>query len=216
MEKEFKEELEKMIETQLVKRGITDERVLNAIRKTPRHLFVPEDSKHLAYEDHPLSIGYNQTISQPYIVALMTQLLDPKDTDKVLEIGTGSGWQAGILSFLCKEVYTVERIPELADFAKNNLEKLNIRNVHIFVKDGTKGLEEFSPYDKIIVTCAAPQIPKILIEQLKLKGKMVIPVGSFYSQELMLVRKIASEKVEKEVVCGCVFVPMIGEYGFKE
>ncbi len=216
MQSEFEKELEEMLRVQLIRRGITNSKILEAIRKTPRHLFVSVELKHLAYQDHPLSIGWGQTISQPFIVALMLQLLNPKENDKILEIGTGSGWQAGILSFLCKEVYTIERIPELAGFARRNLDKLDIKNIQIVVGDGTQGLKEFAPYDGIIVSCAAPRIPQPLIEQLRLGGKIVIPVGAHYSQDLIVGEKISQGKIEKKIICGCIFVPMVGEYGFKE
>lgn len=189
----------------------------NALRNIPRHLFIPEKIKHLAYRDTPLSIGYNQTISQPSTVVAMTEALGVKEGQKILEIGTGSGWQGAILSHLVGEkgfIYSIEVIKELAEFAKNNIKKLKIKNVEIFIKDGTLGLEEKAPFDRIIVTAAAPDIPKPYLEQLKVDGLIVIPVGNLYLQEMFVVKKL-KKSIEKKSIGNFMFVPLIGKYGFK-
>ena len=198
-----------MVEEQLRGRDITNEKVLKVMEETQRHLFVPEHLKVFAYEDHPLPIGYGQTISQPYIVALMTQLLDLKGDEKVLEIGTGSGYQAAILSKLAAQVYSIEIIEHLAHEARNRLSKMGYTNVHVVTGDGYKGLPRFAPYDSIIVTAAPKEIPQALIDQLKEGGKMVIPVGDFY-QELMLITKDSSG-IEKHNIIPVRFVPMVKE-----
>ncbi|MBA2124371.1 protein-L-isoaspartate O-methyltransferase [bacterium Unc6] len=196
-------------------KGITDERVLNAMSVIPREKFVLPAFFNEAYEDHPLSIGYGQTISQPYIIALMTRLLSPLPNDVILEIGTGSGYQAAILSLLCQKVYTVERIPELARKAENTLAELGIENVQVFVSDGTLGLPEFSPYDGIIVTAASPQVPASVVQQLKDGGRLVIPVGERDFQSLLRI-SLKDGKKYTEDFGGCVFVPLIGKQGWRE
>lgn len=198
-----------MVKEQLKGRDITNEKVLRAMEETQRHLFVPEPLRHLAYEDHPIPIGKGQTISQPYIVALMTQLLDLKGNERVLEIGTGSGYQAAILSKLALQVYTIEIIPTLAEEARKRLSEIGYTNVQVFTGDGYKGLPQYAPYDCIIVTAAPKEIPQALIEQLKEGGKMVIPVGYFY-QELIVVIKTSSG-IEKHNVIPVRFVPMVKE-----
>ena len=202
-----------MVRSQIQYRGIKNPQIIRVMLEIPRHLFVPEKYKSQAYEDTPLPIGYGQTISQPYIVALMTELIDPQPDDKVLEIGTGSGYQAAILSRLVKEVHTIERIKELAEFAEQNLKKLDINNVYIYIKDGTEGLKEQAPFDKIIVTASAPDIPQPLIEQLKEGGKMVIPIGTTHFQTLKLIEKI-NNKIKISNKGGCIFVKLIGKYGW--
>ena len=203
-----------MVEYQLRKRGIKDERVLKAFLKVPRHKFVrPQDIWH-AYEDYPLSIGYGQTISQPYMVAIMTELLELKGHERVLEIGTGSGYQAAILAELAKEVFSIERIPELAQKAEKVLQELGYNNVKVIVGDGSKGLPEFAPYDGIIVTAAAPKPPQPLLEQLKDGGRLVIPVGSRKLQDLLRITRIGDE-FKTENFGPCLFVPLIGEEGWK-
>lgn len=167
----------KMVETQIAGRGIKNEKVLAALRKVPRHEFVPTAEKLLAYSDGPLSIGHGQTISQPYIVALMTELLEPEPTDKVFEVGTGSAYQAAVLGEIVKEVYTVEIVEPLYEQARTRLERLGYRNVHVRLGDGTKGWPEEAPFDKMIVTAAGLKIPDTLIEQLKDGGRIVMPVG---------------------------------------
>ncbi len=196
-----------MVEHQLKGRDITDTRVLDTMLKVERHKFVPKEYVNEAYEDYPLPIGYGQTISQPYIVALMTQLLELKGDEKVLEIGTGSGYQAAILAELCKEVYTIEIIPELATRAEKLLKDLGYKNIHVKIGDGYLGWPEQAPFDRIIVTCAPDHIPQPLIDQLKDGGKMVIPVGEFF-QELVIVEK-KNGKIHKRSGIPVRFVPMI-------
>jgi len=205
---------EEMVKNQIVARGIKDERVIKAFLKVPRHKFVSDRNLGEAYDDHPLPIGEGQTISQPYMVALMTELLELKGEEKVLEIGTGSGYQAAILAELAKEVYTVERFPTLAEKAKIVLEELGYKNIKIKIGDGTLGWEEYSPYEGIIVTAGAPDIPSPLIAQLKEGGRLVIPLGESFSQVLTVIEKFRG-KIEKREICGCVFVPLVGRYGWQ-
>ncbi len=205
----------RMVEEQLVPRGIFDEKVLGAFRKVPRHAFIPDKSIENAYGDFPLPVGEGQTISQPYMVALMTQYLDLKPGDRALEIGTGSGYQSSILAELAKEVYSVERFAVLAERAQAVLSDLGYTNIKVKVGDGTEGWEEFAPYDAIVVTAGAPSIPEPLIEQLAEGGRLVIPVGGGFSQTLTLVKK-QEGKLTQEEICGCVFVPLIGRYGWKK
>ena len=200
-----------MVDEQLISRGIDDKSILEAFSNVPRHLFIPEGSRDYAYQDHPLPIGWNQTISQPYIVALMTQFLGPKKDEKILEIGTGSGYQAAILAYLGCDVFSVERIPELAEKAKEVLALLNF-DVKINISDGSLGWPAYAPFDKIIVTAAAKVIPKPLVEQLKIKGRLVIPVGMPLHQELTVVDKLSKDEISKTYAGGCVFVPLIGKY----
>ena len=204
-----------MIEEQLVPRGIVDAKVLAAMRKIPRHLFIPGKSLENAYGDYPLPVGEGQTISQPYMVALMTQSLELAGGEKVLEIGTGSGYQSAILAEIAKEIYSVERFESLAQEARSLLDGLGYKNVKITVSDGTEGWSEFAPYDGIIVTAGAPSIPGPLVEQLAEGGRLVIPVGGAFSQELVLVRMTDGETSE-EYICGCTFVPLVGKYGWRE
>ncbi len=210
---DFKSLREEMVKQQIIGRGVVAPRVIEVFRKVPRHLFVPEQFHSHAYNDHPLPIGEGQTISQPYMVALMTDLLNLSKEDEVLEIGTGSGYQAAILAELGKQVYTVERHKLLAERAEKILRELNYQNVKVLVGDGTKGWEEFSPYQKIVVTASAPDVPQPLFGQLDEMGKLVIPVGGRWSQDLILVQK-KKGKMIRNAVCGCVFVPLIGEYGY--
>lgn len=212
---DYKRLRDMMVDYQLIPRGIKDERVLAAMRKVPRHLFVPEYIRHSAYEDMALPIGEDQTISQPYMVAIMTELLELKGNEKVLEIGTGSGYQAAILAELAKEVYTIERFHSLAEEARKRIRELGYDNVYIIVGDGTKGLEEKAPFDRIIVTAAAPRIPEPLINQLTEGGIIVAPVGERFSQVLIKGRKEKGNIIE-EYHTPCVFVPLVGEYGWKE
>jgi protein-L-isoaspartate(D-aspartate) O-methyltransferase len=209
----FEEKRKQMVE--LIKhRGIDDERVLSVMSIISRERFVPVFLKAEAYEDYPLEIGQGQTISQPYIIALMTHLLSPKQDEIILEIGTGSGYQAAILSLLCKKVYTVERIPELADRARNILAELGLKNIDVYTGDGTIGLKEFSPYDGIMVTASSPQVPSSIVKQLKDGGRMIIPVGERYSQNLLRVWSKGG-KTYTEDFGGCVFVPLIGREGWQ-
>jgi len=201
----------RMVEYQIIARGIRDKRVIDAMLKVPRHMFVPEEYRDEAYNDYPLPIGHGQTISQPYIVALMTEALQLKDTDRVLEIGTGSGYQAAILAEIVKEVYSIEIIDELARRAKKTLDALGYKNIHIKVGNGYNGWPEKAPFDAIIVTCAPRKIPRPLIEQLKNGGRMVIPVGRSYGvQRLIRVTK-RDGKIHKELLTLVRFVPMIKE-----
>lgn len=205
----YKDMRENMVKEQIVKRGIKDKRLIEAMRKVKRHEFVPKEYKHLAYSDQPLPIEYEQTISQPYIVALMTELLSLKGDEKVLEIGTGSGYQAAILAELTKEVFTIEILEPLATSAKNRLKKLGYRNIQVRCGDGYQGWPAHAPFDGIIVTCAPEHIPKPLVEQLKIGGRMVIPVGK-YLQELALITK-TEDGIKKRSVAPVAFVPMTGE-----
>ncbi len=211
----FERQRNVMVKDQLKVRGIKDKRVLVAMGTVQRHMFVDEDIQGKAYEDCALPIGEGQTISQPYMVALMTELLELKGDEKVLEIGTGSGYQAAILSMLAKEVFTIERIQLLFTKAKNLLAKLEYTNVHVIFSDGTLGLSEKSPFDGIIVTAGSPDIPQKYIEQLKVNGRLVIPVGSRSSQILYQIKK-TPKGIRKSVSTPCVFVPLIGENGWKE
>jgi protein-L-isoaspartate(D-aspartate) O-methyltransferase len=201
---------EEMIENQIRTRGIKNEVVLNAIRKVDRHKFVPEEIRHHAYSDRPLPIGEGQTISQPYIVALMTELLELKNGDRVLEVGTGSGYQAAILAELADHVYTIEIIGSLALSAERLLRELGYRNINVKIGDGYIGWEEFAPFDAIIVTAAPPHIPQPLLDQLKEGGRLVIPVGDYY-QELKKITKVKG-KIRSQNVIPVVFVPMTGEH----
>lgn len=205
----------KMVDLQLIPRGIGDKRVLDAFRKVPRHKFVSKNLQKDAYNDHPLPIGFGQTISQPFMVALMTECLRLKGSEKVLEVGTGSGYQAAILAELAKEVFSIERIDELAKKAKENMDLLKINNVKVQVGDGTLGWEEFVPYNAIVVTAGSPDIPKALFEQLAEGGRIAIPVGGTFSQMLTLVTKEKNKMIKKEL-CGCVFVPLIGKNGWNK
>lgn len=205
----------KMVEDQLVRRGIENQTVLEAMRKIKRHLFVNEKERDRSYDDTPLSIPCSQTISQPYMVALMTELIEPDENKTVLEIGTGSGYQTAILAETCKKVYSIERHQELAEQAENILKKLGYRNVEIKTDDGTVGWKEKAPYDAIIVTAGAPEVPDILVEQLIDRGIIVIPVGTHYRQNLELVQKRGDSYIKK-TICGCIFVPLIGRGGWAE
>jgi protein-L-isoaspartate(D-aspartate) O-methyltransferase len=213
-EKDFDLMRNMMIEEQLIPRGISDKRVLEAFRKIPRHEFVSKDFSQSAYNDYPLPIGENQTISQPYMVALMTQSLNLKGNEKILEIGTGSGYQAVVLAEITKEVYTVERFKYLADTAADVFKRLGYKNIKTRVGDGTLGWEEFAPYDGIIVTAGAPGIPESLLKQLKDGGRMLIPIGSGgFGQTLMLVEKVG-KNIRTSEICGCMFVPLVGKEGW--
>jgi len=212
---DFRELRELMVKTQLIPRGIKDERVINAMRKIPRHLFVGEHIQHRAYEDMALSIGEGQTISQPYMVANMTELLELKGNEKVLEVGTGSGYQAAILAELAKEVFTIDRVDALARKAKERLESIGYKNVHFRTGDGTMGWPENAPYDRIIVTAGAPKVPDPLLEQLSENGIIVAPVGDRFSQQLVKVKK-SGGKISEQYLTPCVFVPLIGKYGWEE
>ncbi|HXF12961.1 MAG TPA: protein-L-isoaspartate(D-aspartate) O-methyltransferase [Terriglobales bacterium] len=203
----------RMVESQLRDRGIRNQRVLDAMLRIPRHEFVSEEYKSQAYEDHPIPIGKGQTISQPFIVAASLQALSLQGKESVLEIGTGSAYQTALLASLAQMVYSIERHDVLAASSQTVLKKLGINNVKIVVGDGSFGLPEFSPYEAILVSAAAPEIPHTLFEQLAEGGRMVIPVGPQQSQELQLVRRQAGKPVV-EVIEGCRFVPLIGASGY--
>ena len=204
---------ETMVREQIQARGIKDPRILSAFLDVPRHRFVDDYLKFKAYDDYPLSIGYNQTISQPYMVAIMTEALKPEPENKVLEIGTGSGYQAAILAKLSQTVYSLERISALASKARKILDELGIYNVHLRIGDGTKGYAMEAPYDRIIVTAGAPFVPEALIAQLAPGGILVIPVGDQQLQDLKRVTK-KDNKAETESLGGCRFVKLIGENGW--
>jgi protein-L-isoaspartate(D-aspartate) O-methyltransferase len=203
----------RMVEAQLRDRGIRDQRVLETMLRIPRHEFVAEEYEAQAYEDHPIPIGERQTISQPFIVAASLQALSLQGTESVLEVGTGSGYQTALLAVLARTVCSIERHDVLAKSAKAALDKLGITNTNIIVGDGSHGVPEYSPYDAILVSAAAPSIPQALFEQLAETGRMVIPVGPQHAQELQLVRKVAGELLV-EVIEGCRFVPLIGAGGY--
>jgi protein-L-isoaspartate(D-aspartate) O-methyltransferase len=203
----------RMVESQLRDRGIRDERVLGAMLRIPRHKFVADEFKAQAYEDHPIPIGEGQTISQPFIVAAGLQALTLQGTESVLEVGTGSGYQTALLAVLARVVYSIERHAALAKAAEAILHQLEISNVKIVVGDGSHGIAEFSPYDVILVSAAAPAIPQALLAQLGENGRMVIPIGPQHSQELLLVQKRSGEATV-EVMEGCRFVPLIGAGGY--
>lgn len=203
-----------MVEQQIATRGVRDPRVLSAMRDVPRHLFIPPPYDRSAYEDCPLPIGNGQTISQPYIVALMTELLKPAPSDHVLEIGAGCGYQAAVLSVLVRKVTTIERIPAVADIARNNLAAHHYDNIDLIVGDGTLGYPKNAPYNGIIITASAPDIPSPLIDQLNENGRLVAPVGSRDIQELVVLEK-HNDAITKERHGGVRFVPLIGEYGWK-
>jgi len=205
----------KMLEEQIRGKGIKDEFVLAAMSKVPRHRFVEESLQEQAYNDYPLPIFGGQTISQPYMVALMTECLQLKGGEKVLEVGTGSGYQAAILAEIADKVYSIERDPHLARAACELLNELNYVNVIIKVGDGTLGWREFAPFDGIIVTAGSPVVPQPLQEQLRDGGRLVVPVGSSSFQNLMCIERKGS-KLKSQEVCGCTFVPLIGNHGWKQ
>ena len=201
----------RMVRDQIAARGITDSRVLAAMASVPRHEFVPASKRAWAYEDGPLPIGHEQTISQPYIVAFMTAALNPKPSDRVLEIGTGSGYQAAVLSGLVAEVYSVELVASLAQRARADLQRLGYGNVQVRCGDGYLGWPEAAPFDAVIGTCAPEQVPKVLVDQLKMGGRMILPVGpQGGGQELILLRKTTSG-LERQAVMPVRFVPMVGK-----
>ena len=205
----------RMVETQLRNRGVHDERVLKAMQNVPRHLFLPEDKRPLAYTDGPVQIGHGQTLSQPYMVALMSQCLRLRGHEKVLEIGTGSGYQSAILLELADELYTIERIGALAEGAEGILRALGYSRFHLRIADGTAGWPESAPFDAIMVTAGAPHIPETLLAQLTEGGRLVIPVGSRFSQTLETCIK-RGDGYTMEEATACVFVPLIGRHGWKE
>ena len=205
-----------MLQEQLLRRDIKDKKVLDVFKKVPRHKFIDPAMQEEAYGDFPLSIGEDQTISQPYMVALMVQLLDIAKSDRVLEIGTGSGYETAIIAELGNAVFSIERIEKLANKARLLFEKLDYRNIYIKIGDGTLGWQEFSPFEKIVVTAASPQIPMPLLDQLKAGGRLVIPIGPRFSQRLIVLEKSREGRISEKDICGCVFVPLIGQYGREE
>lgn len=207
---DFATDRDRMVKEQIVMRGITDERVLAALRKVPREKFVPEDVRTESYMDGPLPIGYGQTISQPYVVAFMTEKLQPQPKDRVLEVGTGSGYQAALLGELVADVYSIEIVEPLAKTAEATLQSLGCKNVHVKAGDGYKGWPEHAPFDAIIVTCAPDHVPQPLVDQLKEGGRMIIPVGPRFAQELYLLEK-RNGQVRQTAVLEVRFVPMTRE-----
>lgn len=205
----FHAEQARMVRTQIEHRGIRDQRVIEAMRGVPRHEFVPEDLRDGAYEDHPLPIGAGQTISQPYIVAVMLQHLALRPADRVLEVGTGSGYVTALLAHLCAEVYSIERHADLAARAEATLIQLGYSNVQIRVGDGSRGWPDQAPFDAVLVSAATPAIPPALFTQLREGGRMIVPIGPPASQELHLIQKV-SGVAEVRVLEGCRFVPLVG------
>ena len=211
----YQDEREKMVSEQIARRGVSDEGVLDAMRTVPRHMFVPPGAQDYAYADSPVRIGNGQTISQPYIVALMTQLLDVHPHHKVLDVGTGSGYQAAVLAELAKEVHSIERHPELAESAEARLSSLGYDSVHVQVGDGTLGYLPAAPYDRILVAAAAPAVPQALLDQLAQGGRLVIPVGKRFSQILQIWdREEGTFNHTSDI--SVVFVPLIGENGWQD
>ena len=207
---EFAAQRQQMVQRQLVTRGVNDQRVLAAMAKVPREEFVASESRTASYEDRPLPIGYGQTISQPYMVAFMTEQLRLKPSDRVLEVGTGSGYQAAILAELVSEIYSIEIVEPLAKNAETTLQRLGYKNVHLKIGDGYKGWPETAPFDAIIVTCAPDKVPQPLVDQLKDGGRMIIPVGNRFAQELYLLEKKNSQ-LKQSVTLPVRFVPMASE-----
>jgi protein-L-isoaspartate(D-aspartate) O-methyltransferase len=205
---------EQAIKEQIIDRGIKDPRVLKAFQEIPREAFLPEDKKELAWNDGPVEIGYNSTISQPYLVAQMTELLGLKGQEKVLEVGTGSGYQAAILGQLAQKVYSIDVIPELTARAKDVAKKLSLSNVLYLTADGSAGFADAAPFDAMVVTAGSPKIPQPLIAQLKLGGKLVIPVGDEYAQQLLLVTRRAKD-IETKAFEAVRFVPLLGRYAWR-
>jgi protein-L-isoaspartate(D-aspartate) O-methyltransferase len=210
----FNEARQVMVETQIRGRGVLDSRVLAAMAKVPRHRFIPRHLWEQAYSDYPLPIGEEQTISQPYIVALMTEALELAGPEKVLELGTGSGYQAAVLGELAAQVFTIERLPSLARAAEQILASLGYSNVHVIVADGTLGWPGQAPFDAILVTAGSPQVPPPLVDQLAMGGRLVIPVGDRYSQTLTRVRR-TPDGLKHEYLGGCRFVKLIGRHGWQ-
>ncbi|WP_269582040.1 protein-L-isoaspartate(D-aspartate) O-methyltransferase [Roseibium sp. Sym1] len=213
----FANERKEMVETQLRRRGVSDERVLAAMEKVPRHLFVPEDQQDRAYWDGPLPIGSGQTISQPYVVALTCELLEISPEDTVLDIGAGSGYAAAVLGELAASVISIERLPELADLARTNLEAAGYGNVEVLCADGTLGCPDKAPFDAIAVAAGAPTVPESLKQQLKVGGRLVIPVGpTRRMQDLVRVRRISETEFNTDDLGGVAYVPLVGAEGWAE
>ncbi len=204
-----------MVNEQIIARGIQDERLLDALRSVPRHLFLPQEYLHLAYTDGPLPIGHSQTISQPYIVALMTELLELEGDENVLEVGTGSGYQAALLSCLARQVHTIERHEALAEKAEQVLVRLGVTNVTVHVGDGSLGLPKYAPFQAIMITAAAPRVPQPLFDQLSDGGRLVLPEGAAGEQMLDRWRR-QGDDYKREHITPVAFVPLRGQYGWKE
>jgi protein-L-isoaspartate(D-aspartate) O-methyltransferase len=211
----YERQRDEMVRNQIEARGIKDPKILDAFRKVPRHLFVSEALRDQAYGDYPLPIGDQQTISQPYIVAEMTQALEPGENDRILEIGTGSGYQAAILSQIVYRVYSIERIRSLYLKSRSLFDKLRYHNIVTKYADGTKGWQDESPFDAIIITAGAPEIPEVLVGQLVKGGRMVVPVGNQHTQELIKIYR-EENKIKQSNLGGCRFVKLVGEHGWKE
>lgn len=209
----YPQERQLMVEMQLRRRGINDQRVLDAMLCIPRHLFVPQDYRKQAYEDHPIPIGEGQTISQPFIVAVSLQALALKGSEKVLEVGTGSGYQTALLARLAAWVYSIDRHASLAREAEVTLATLGLSNVQTAIGDGSQGWPEYAPFDAMLVSAAAPDVPRSLLEQLSNAGRMVIPVGPPHAQELQLVQR-RNGQLQTETIEGCRFVPLVGAEGY--
>jgi protein-L-isoaspartate(D-aspartate) O-methyltransferase len=219
MPTDFKAELTQqraeMVDAQLRRRGIRDERVLRAMEIVPRHEFVPWQLQREAYHDSPVPIGEGQTISQPYIVAHMLEVLRLSPGDRVLEVGTGTGYEAAVMSRIVQEVYTIERFASLAEAAKKIFDRLGYTNIHVVIGDGSRGYAEAAPYDAIIVAAAAPRVPDALVEQLKNGGRAIVPVGEADLQQLSLVSK-NDGRIQRKTLDACRFVPLVGEEGYAE
>lgn len=210
-DRSYEQMRENMIEQQIKARGIKDQQVLEAIKSVERHEFVPEDQRQSAYADSPLPIGHGQTISQPYIVAYMTEQLNLQADEKVLEIGTGSGYQAAVLAHIVSAVYTIEIVKPLCEDAKKRLKRLKYENIHVMCGDGYKGWPKHAPFDAVILTAAAKTIPQPLIDQLAVGGRLIAPVGELW-QELILLKRLSSDKVEKQKLIPVRFVPLTGDH----
>lgn len=210
MKHDFARKRERMVETQIEARGVKDDKILEAMRKVPRHLFVPENMKLYAYRDEPLVIGEGQTISQPYIVAYMTEALQLKGHERILEVGTGSGYQAAVLAEIIQEVFSVELLESLSLKAQDTLKRLGYKNIHFRIGDGTLGWKERAPYDAIMVTAAPAKVPKALQEQLTIGGKMIIPVGATFQELVLLTRE--KRKYKKKILLPVRFVPLISTH----
>lgn len=215
MAEDYESQRRKMVKRQIEARGVKHRAVLDAMRRVQRHLFLPEMARPFAYEDRPLSIGEGQTISQPFMVALMSAALMPRSSDRVLEIGTGSGYQTAVLAEIVEKVYTVERIPSLLERAKKVLDEIGYQNIEFHPGDGTVGLAEHAPFDGVLVTAGAPRVPESLKQQLAERGRLVVPVGSRHYQDLIRVSR-RGENFYEETLEGCTFVPLIGKEGWQE
>ncbi|MDP2981015.1 MAG: protein-L-isoaspartate(D-aspartate) O-methyltransferase [Candidatus Omnitrophota bacterium] len=213
---DFAELRREMVTGQLLGRDIKDKNILDVFERVPRHRFIDHKFYKDAYGDFPLSIGNGQTISQPYMVALMAQLLDIKKSDRILEIGTGSGYQTAILAELANQVFSVERLKNLTENSSAILEEMGYKNITLKTDDGTMGWKDFAPFDKIVVTAGGENVPEPLLEQLKSPGRLVMPVGPRTSQKLLLVEKTDKGDILEKEICACVFVPLIGKYGWKQ